>query len=80
MSDESDYSFNDPAIGLLCYKGNSVEWMHSKATNYKAALGRAWDAMTAAGFPPDGNTELCDAIRAAFAARDTDRNPKGEKP
>lgn len=64
--EEPDYGFNDHAIGLLVYKGNSVEWMHSKAEKYKAALGRAWDAMTEAGFPPDGKTELCDAIRQAM--------------
>lgn len=66
---EDDYSFNDQAIGCLIYKGNSVSWWQSKAENYKSALGRAWDAMKAAEFPPDGQTQLSDAITAALASR-----------
>lgn len=65
--EDPDYSFNDHAIGLLTYKGNSVSWWWSKAENYKAALGRAWASMAAAGRPADGHTELCDAIGAALA-------------
>lgn len=47
----------------MMFNGNSIGWIASKADNYKAALGRAWDAFTATGGKCDGRTELADAIR-----------------
>lgn len=71
MDEEPDYGFNDHAIGLLVYKNNSVTWWHSKAENYRDALGRAWDAMSAAGYPPDGKMDLAEAIAAALTTART---------
>ena len=55
-------ALEDDWIGGISYKGNSVSWTHSKAENYKAALGAAWDALTELGVPCDGNTTVADAI------------------
>lgn len=46
----------------MVYRGNSISWIHSKAENYKAALGRAWDALIAAGISPDGETDVAQGV------------------
>jgi hypothetical protein len=51
----------------MVYKGNSISWIHSKAENYKAALGRAWDALIEAGIPCDGQTDVAEGIRKLAA-------------
>jgi hypothetical protein len=51
----------------MVYKGNSISWIHSKAENYKAALGRAWDALIEAGIHPDGETDVAEGIRKLAA-------------
>ena len=63
--------FSEPWIGNLTYKGNSVTWWHSKAENYKAALGRAWNALIANGINPDGLMDVAGGIHK-LAQRPTD--------
>ena len=55
-------------VGQMEYRGNSVAYIYQKLTAYRSAIDKAWDAMRAAGFPPDGKTALADAITAAIAA------------
>ena len=55
--------YNDRALGVMVYRGNSVSWWQSKAENYKGALGRAWDALREAGIHPNGELDVAAAIR-----------------
>lgn len=56
-------------IGNLEYMGNSVAYIYQKMRAYKSGLDKAWDAMRAAGFPPNGETPLNEAIAKALTAR-----------
>jgi hypothetical protein len=56
----------DEQVGQLEYAGNSVSFIHSKMRAYRTGIDDAWQAMREAGFPPDGNTRLSDAIRTAL--------------
>lgn len=47
----------------MMYRGNSVAWWYSKATEYRAALDKCWDALRKAGIHPDGKTDVVTAIR-----------------
>jgi len=47
----------------LVYHGNSVSSWYSKATAYKNALGKAWDALNEAGIVADGETDVAAGIR-----------------
>jgi len=47
----------------MVYRGNSVAWWHSKATAYRAAIDRCWEALRDAGIHPDGKTDVATAIR-----------------
>ena len=47
----------------MVYRGNSVAWWHSKATAYRDAIDRCWDALRDAGIHPDGKTDVATAIR-----------------
>jgi hypothetical protein len=58
----------DEQVGQLEYAGNSVSFIHSKMRAYRTGIDDAWQAMREAGFPPDGNTRLSDAIRTALTA------------
>lgn len=51
----------------MIYRGNSVGWWHSKATNYGNALLEAWAALKAAGIPCDGQTTVAEGIRKLAA-------------
>lgn len=51
----------------LVYKGNSISWIHSKAENYKRALGEARAALQSAGVYPDGETVVAEGIRRLAA-------------
>lgn len=53
----------------MVYKGNSVQWWHSKATAYKDALGKAWDALAAAGIHSDGTFDVAEGIRRLAATQ-----------
>lgn len=44
------------------YHGNTVHHWYSKATAYKEALGKAWDALATLGVNSDGQTDLADMI------------------
>jgi len=44
------------------YKGNSIAWWHSKATDYRDALGRCWAALGELGVKCDGKTDVATAI------------------
>jgi hypothetical protein len=50
-------------IGGICYKGNSVSWIKSKADANGRALMDAWEALVEIGGVCDGQTRLADAIR-----------------
>lgn len=47
----------------MVYRGNSVAWWRSKATAYRDAIDRCWDALREAGIHPDGKTDVATAIR-----------------
>lgn len=57
----------------MVYEGNSVAWWHSKAINYRAALGEAWNALEELGINADGKTSVADAIRGL---NNDHRNPR----
>jgi|AGTN01.3.fsa_nt_gi hypothetical protein len=63
----------DDLANRMEYRGNSVSWWHSKAENYKAALGRAWEALNEAGIHADGKTDVADAIRLLAQRRGAER-------
>ena len=48
-------------------QGNSVGWWHSKATAYRAALERAWEALNEAGVKADGEKDVAAGIRELAA-------------
>jgi len=50
----------------MIFRGNSVEWIYSKATNYKNAIGRCWDVLSEFGYGPDGYTDISEMIRCAL--------------
>ena len=60
--DAMEQKYYDLANHMI-YDGNSIGWWHSKATNYKGALGEAWKALNEAGINADGETSVADAIR-----------------
>ena len=53
----------DQLASQMIYRGNSVSWWHSKATSYRDAIGKCWDALKEAGINADGHTTVVDAIR-----------------
>jgi len=53
----------DDLANEMIYRGNSVAWWHSKATAYRDAIDRCWDALKDAGIHPDGKTDVATAIR-----------------
>ena len=53
-------------VGGLEYEGNTVSYIYDKKRAYALAISNAWVALSDAGFPSDGKTELCDAIRYAI--------------
>ncbi len=57
----------------MVYHGNSVSWWHSKATAYRDAIDKVWDALRAAGIRADGTKTCADGVRelAALAAQPT---------
>ena len=50
----------------LVYNGNSVQHWCSKAKAYGDAIMQCWDVLKEAGRPPDGKTQLHEAIAAAI--------------
>ena len=52
----------DDLANRMEYRGNSVAWWHSKATAYRDAINRSWDALKEAGIHPDGKTDVSAAI------------------
>jgi len=67
-AEKAPAALTDEQVGQLEYRGNSVAYIHQKLTAYRGAIDKAWGAMRAAGFPPDGKTALAEAITAAIAA------------
>lgn len=53
----------DALAARMEYRGNSVSWWHSKATNYGNALLDAWSALKEAGIVCDGQTTVAEGIR-----------------
>lgn len=76
--EERDAAVRDTELlaNEMVYKGNSVQWWHSKATAYKAALGKAWDALNAAGIHADGTFDVAEGIRRLAASQ---ANPGGKE-
>ena len=60
---ESERINNEDLANATYYKGNSVSWWHSKAGNYKNALGETWDALRAAGVHCDGKKSTADGVK-----------------
>ena len=67
--DERDLdALTDEQAARFHYRGNSVAYWIVRAEARGKGLDRAWQAMTEAGFPADGNTPLANAITNAIAA------------
>ena len=60
---ESERINNEDLANATYYKGNSVSWWHSKAGNYKNALGEMWDVLRAAGVHCDGKKSTADGVK-----------------
>ena len=60
---ESERINNEDLANATYYKGNSVSWWHSKAGNYKNALGETWDALRTAGVHCDGKKSTADGVK-----------------
>jgi hypothetical protein len=59
---------NEEQVGQLSYQGNTVAFLHEKMLGYRTGIDEGWQALKNAGFPPDGNLRLGEAISRALAA------------
>lgn len=59
----------DELASSAIYRGNSVAYIYQKKDAYRKCIDDAWKALSAAGFPADGNTPLPAMIERAALSR-----------
>lgn len=78
VAQEHEPELQEAEIGALCYRGNTVSFMHDKARAYGDALTETWDVLKEFGHHCDGATRLKDKVREVLTAQQPLAEPKAQ--